>query len=151
MTRLIRESSGASSWFDCCVFSSQAEQWFWFWVLGLALRRRCSAFCIDLMWRRGGKVYTARLWGMRSKKSCFQAFLLEHGVLSPLSSKCITSHGTHIPVTLPPQGVTAASISHPLYMCVVLQPLGLQDSCLLYSWASVLFTVVPIPSEPCAF
>lgn len=74
MTRLIRESSGASSWFDCCVFSSQAEQWFWFWVLGLALRRRCSAFCIDLMWRRGGKVYTARFVGDEVKEKQFLGF-----------------------------------------------------------------------------
>lgn len=74
MTRLIRESSGASSWFDCCVFSSQAEQWFWFWVLGVALRRRCSAFCVDLMWRRGGKVYTARFVGDEVKEKLFLGF-----------------------------------------------------------------------------
>lgn len=70
MTGLIRESSGASSWLDCCA-SSQAEQWFWFWVLGLALRRRCSALCDDLMWRRESKVHTAYFVGDKVKEKLF--------------------------------------------------------------------------------
>lgn len=44
-----------------------------FWVLGLALRR-CSAFCVDLMWRRGSKVYTARFVGDEVKEKLFLGF-----------------------------------------------------------------------------
>lgn len=151
MTRLIRESSGASSWFDCCVFSSQAEQWFWFWVLGLALRRRCSAFCVDLMWRRGGKVYTARFVGDEVKEKLFLGFPFRARCSEPFKFKVhhITWY-TYPSHTAFPRCHSSLHLP-PFIQCVVLQPLGLQDSCLLYSWASVLFTVVPIPSEPSAF